>query len=375
MDEKLARDCIEKRKAGVNVNIAILRRTYITELDGVNNFIFSLSEGLENLGHKVHVVTWSFKGVEKPENLTDWAWKTFAAKPEIISLKQNACNGNPWTQISWDWLTNGSKLLKKLDIDAVIINGIIPLRFGGKKIAVNHGIYEMRPNKLQKTIVKRLYKNCTRVCVSQKLAKEFRSFFGLDCTVIPLPLRLSQFKSLKLEERENTILHVGTRRIKNVEKSIEILRELKKKGVNAKLIVVGAKNDYVEGLIQHEKHSNLNIETKYNIPHDALIDLYSRAKAMLLPSKYEGLAYVAIEAMASGTPVVVSAQIPAEAVTNGYNGFRTETYNPTDYAEKLALLLNDEKLWNRLSENAVQSVSQYDHIEAAKKYEKLITCA
>lgn len=193
--------------------------------------------------------------------------------------------------------------------------------------------------------------------------------------MISLPLRLSQFKSLKLEERENTILHVGTRRIKNVEKSIEILRELKKKGVNAKLIVVGGKNDYVEGLIQHEKHSNLNIEAKYNIPHNALIDLYSRAKAMLLPSKYEGLAYVAIEAMASGTPVVVSAQIPVEAVTNGYNGFRTETYNPTDYAEKLALLLNDEKLWSKLSKNATQSVNQFDHIKVAKEYEKLITRA
>jgi glycosyltransferase involved in cell wall biosynthesis len=342
-------------------------------LDGVNNFIFSLAAGLESLGHKVHVISWSFNGVEKPQYLTEWALKAYGAKTNITTLRNRPSESTPWARIAWDWTTKGSRMLKDLDPDGVIINGIIPLRFNGKKIAVNHGIYEMPSNKLTKTIAKYLYKKCIRICVSNKLAQEYSSFFGLDSQVIPLPLRLGMFKSRSIDERENVILHVGTRPIKNLNVSIEAVKMLKKKQIHQRLIVVGPKCDYSENLVKRAREDDVDIETKYSIPLRELAELYGKAKALILPSKYEALAYVTIESMASGTPVVVSNEISTNVVSSGHNGFRINTYNPADYAEALIVLLKDQELWTRFSENAISSVARFDHVEIARKYIELMT--
>ena len=355
------------------MNIAILRRSYITYVDGVNNFIFSLAAGLENLGHSVHTISWSFNGVEKPEDLVDWAQKIYGAKTNITTLRDRPSESTPWTRIGWDWNTKGSKILRDLDPDAVIINGIVPLRFNGKKIAVNHGIYEMSSNRLRKTIARYLYKKCARVCVSSKLAQEYSSFFGLDCQVIPLPLRLGIFKPRSFDERENVILHVGTRPIKNLNVSIEAVKMLTKKRIRPRLIVVGPRCNDSEDLAERARKCGIDIETKYSIPLSELADLYGKAKALILPSKYEALAYVTIESMASGTPVVVSNEISTDVVSSGHNGFRINTYNPADYAEALTVLLKDQELWTRFSENAISSVARFDHVEIARKYIELIT--
>jgi glycosyltransferase involved in cell wall biosynthesis len=355
------------------LKIAILRRCYITYVDGVNNFIFSLAAGLESLGHCVHAISWSFNGVEKPENLTEWAQKTYGAKTNITTIKDRPTESTPWTRIGWDWATKGSKILKDLDPDTVIINGIIPLRFNGKKIVVNHGIYEMSSNRMRKAIARYLYKKCIRICVSNKLAQEYSNFFGLDSQVIPLPLRLKTFKPHSFDERENIVLHIGTRPIKNLNVSIEAVKMLTKKHVRSRLIVVGPKCNDSENLVERARKCRIDIETKYSIPLRELADLYGKAKALILPSKYEALSYVTIESMASGTPVVVSKEIPTDVVSNGHNGFRIDTYNPADYAEALAILLKDQKLWTRLSENAISSVTRFDHTEIAEKYIELMT--
>ncbi len=354
------------------MKIAILRRTYITRLDGVNNFIFSLAHGLESLGHTVQVITWGFQEVERPNDLSKWALEIYGVESEILSLNDKPSEGSPWARIGWDWLTKGSRLLKELNPAAVIINGIVPLKFHGRKIAVNHGIYEMQSNKLNKMIAKNLYKSCIRVCVSNKLSKEYLDFFGLDHEVISLPLRLSMFRSLKLDERDDAVLHIGTRSVKNLKTSIEAIRILRKKGVQLRLIVVGALNSDTESLVKEARQCGVDIETKYGIPNKELVNLYGKAKMLLLPSKYEALSYVTLEAMASGTPVVVSKEIPSDVVYNGYNGFRINTYNPADYAEALAVLLKNQELWTKLSKNAISSVSRFNHMGIAEKYIELI---
>lgn len=357
------------------MKIGLLRRSYITQLDGVSKFIFSLAEGLESLGHEVYVVTWGFHGIESSEELSQWSFKMFGVKGRILSLRRKPCKGTPWTRIGFDWYTKGSKLLRELDLDVVVINGIVPLIFDKRKIAVNHGLYEMHTNRIVRAIAKNLYKDCVRVCVSSKLAGEFAEFFGLPSKVISLPLKLSMFEPLRLCEREQSILHVGTRQIKNIETSIEVLRELKKKQKSLKLIIVGAKNENVEKLSEDARKDGLMVETKFSVTIRELASLYRRVKALLLPSRYEASSYVVLESMASGTPVVVSRQIPREVVVNGYNGFRIESYNPLDYTRALSKLLADDELWTFFSENAVKSVRRFDHIKISEEYAKLASAA
>ncbi len=54
------------------MKIAIIRREYITHLDGVNRFIAWLAEGLIRLGHDVVIASWCYSGSVKREELPRW---------------------------------------------------------------------------------------------------------------------------------------------------------------------------------------------------------------------------------------------------------------------------------------------------------------
>jgi len=53
------------------MKIALIRREYITHLDGVNRFIALLGEGLRKLGHEVEVFSWCYRDVNR-ERLEEW---------------------------------------------------------------------------------------------------------------------------------------------------------------------------------------------------------------------------------------------------------------------------------------------------------------
>jgi glycosyltransferase involved in cell wall biosynthesis len=94
---------------------------------------------------------------------------------------------------------------------------------------------------------------------------------------------------------------------------------------------------------------------------------------LILPSSYEALPYVALEAMACGTPVIVSTAVPEEVVINNFNGIRVGSFNPEDYANALKKLLTDEELWLKISRNGLEFVKQFDYIEIAKRYISIIS--
>jgi len=277
-------------------------------------------------------------------------------------LNSKPCKGGPWLKIAWDWWIKGSKLLSDEKAEAAIVNGIIPLRFK-PKIAVNHGI-TLKPNRLYLLAIKHLYERYDEViCVSSKLRKEVKEILNVDCRVIPLPVKLDLFKPMRYDERENIVVHIGTRPVKNPHISIEVIRILRRRGYDVKLVIVGPPTELprVEG-----------IEYRYSIPEKEKLKLLCRAKALVLPSSYEAFPYVTLEAMACGTPVVVSDAVPEEVVVSGFNGVRVGNYNPKDYANALETLLTDEELWLRLSRNGLEFVKQFDYIEVARKYLNIV---
>jgi glycosyltransferase involved in cell wall biosynthesis len=64
------------------------------------------------------------------------------------------------------------------------------------------------------------------------------STLKLPCKVIPIPLKLDPFKPRSPNERENIVVHIGTRPAKNPQVSIEAIKILRKRGFNVKLIIV-----------------------------------------------------------------------------------------------------------------------------------------
>lgn len=94
---------------------------------------------------------------------------------------------------------------------------------------------------------------------------------------------------------------------------------------------------------------------------DTLPYYYSAAEVVVMPSHYESFGMVALEAMACGTPVIAS-QVGGLAflVQDGVTGYFIPDDDPQALAEKLALLVCNSGLRNRLGQQAADYARGYD---------------
>ncbi len=94
--------------------------------------------------------------------------------------------------------------------------------------------------------------------------------------------------------------------------------------------------------------------------HPLLPYYYSAAEAVIVPSDYESFGMVALEAMASGTPVVAS-EVGGLAflVRDGETGYLIPARDSQALSERLLELLETPQHRQRLGKNAVELAQQY----------------
>lgn len=328
------------------MKIAITRRYDACAPDGVNRFIYNLARGFGKLGVETAVLAYTCRGDPKHLFDTDTTVYTIGGRLGVMAT----------------WLIKGPKALKTLGVDAVITNGVVPIRFKGVKIAVNHGnaIFELRKSVIKRAAAKALYRQYDYViCVSQKVFNEMREV-GLECdAVVPIPLDIERYKPS--EEREPVVLHVGTSQRKRPDISIKTVEILRKRGYDIKLILIGRYNIHKEWATAKEGVSDKELQK-----------LMAKATALIHPSEWEGLPYVVLEAQASGTPVIVGPGVPDEALIDGKTGWKINSHNPEHYADALQTLLDDKELWRQMSKEARTFVEKFRDINIAKQYIELI---
>lgn len=340
------------KRGVVDIDIAIIRRGDLGLVDGVNRFIFTLADGFEKLGRNVVVIGHHVTG-----DLRELR-ELFSVDVDVRVIGDNSDSSSGYIKYMWDWYTRGSRLLSEIKPEMIIVNGVVPLRYRGIKIAVNHGdaIFELREDLLKRIATRRLYSTYDyTVCTSSKVLYEMREV-GIYChEVIPLPLRLEMYKPET--SREKIVIHVGTSTRKNPEISIKTIEILRDMGYDVKLVLIGNYRVDKEWVI-----------VKNRCPDIDLRKLYSEAFVSIHPSTWEGFSYSALEAQASGTPVVVGPGVPDEALIEGKTGFKIRSYDPREYAEKIKLLLEDEYLWSYMSREARKYAENFDHVKITTRY-------
>ena len=124
------------------MRIALIRREFITHLDGVNRFIALLGEGLRILGHEVDIISWCYRGVDR-ERLEEWFKEIYGLDISIPIhiLRKEPCEEVSWVRIAIDWLYKGSRIIKNYYFDVAMVNGVITLRFK-PKIAIASAKYK-----------------------------------------------------------------------------------------------------------------------------------------------------------------------------------------------------------------------------------------
>jgi len=145
------------------------------------------------------------------------------------------------------------------------------------------------------------------------------------------------------------------------EKGLDILIEavsiVRKSIPNVKLMLVGSADppEMRERLAILAKEKGIDDVTVFVgfMPHDKMPYFYAAADVCVLPSKAEAFGISALEAIATGKPVVASevGGIP-EVVKNGLTGKLVKPEDSRELAEALLELLNDEQEVMKMGYNA-----------------------
>jgi glycosyltransferase involved in cell wall biosynthesis len=133
------------------------------------------------------------------------------------------------------------------------------------------------------------------------------------------------------------------------------------------LVVVGSK-DFAHGRFFHEIAS-IGLEdiifTGY-VEHEDLNCLYACAQAFIFPSLYEGFGFPALEAMASGTPVLTSDRTSLPEVA----GKAALKVNPEDtdaIYEGMKLFATDEKARNEFIRKGFERIKHFSWSKTARE--------
>lgn len=255
-------------------------------------------------------------------------------------------------------------------------------RFGEFKL---HHLYQMALTTLVAKNSKRI------ITVSEHSKKDIIEIFDIPESKIEViyPGISNEFKPIedpnKLAEVKNRYnlpdefaLYVGLwRPHKNVHGLIEAyykLLHLPSCPANFGLVLVGP-NDRFEGHIQSRiqqlKLNNRILSTGF-VPDNDLPILYSLAKFLVMPSFYEGFGLPVLEAMACGTPVIVSSTSSLPEVV-GEAGLLVNPHDIDTIVEAMALLLTNDNIRSELSIASIKRTRLFTWTQAALKTSNVYT--
>jgi len=182
---------------------------------------------------------------------------------------------------------------------------------------------------------KALLEKTARVhCVSDDMAKTLLPYLKEQEKIfINYPsIDPAYFKSESMAAKENMGIILSVGRIffqKGFTNGLFTMRLLKQMQVHFKWIIAGTGAKQEELVFKiHQLGLQDNIELAGAIPHATVKKLLQRATVFYLPSVYEGIANVALEAMSMELPVVATRSGGMEEViTHGYDGMLADIFD------------------------------------------------
>ena len=182
----------------------------------------------------------------------------------------------------------------------------------------------------------------------------------------------SRFQN-KPENRDIDIVFIGRLApIKRIDLLLQVTKILADKHFEPKVRIIG------RGPMEEELKS---LSSKLNIDDHVVFagfvpditDELLRAKCFVLTSSSEGLSIAMIEAMLAGAvPVVPNVGDLGDLVEHEANGFLVSSHDAADYAQYLAMLLENEALLTDFSKAANNSALRCDIPQVAGDWDKLI---
>lgn len=199
-------------------------------------------------------------------------------------------------------------------------------------------------------------------CISEETRKDLIKFFPFaesKVSVIPNPI-LGDYTSTPLPNNNPpTILHIGTRPNKNLERVIEAVSTLK-----CHLRILGRLTEEQMELLNRFK---INYSNTFGISDNDIIKEYEKCDIVSFPSLFEGFGMPIIEGQASGRPVLTSNIEPMKSVA----GNCAVLVNPNDIKDirrGFSRLIDSPEYRKVISDKGIVNTEKYSSANIAEQY-------
>ncbi|MEA3420016.1 MAG: glycosyltransferase family 1 protein [Campylobacterota bacterium] len=176
------------------------------------------------------------------------------------------------------------------------------------------------------------------------------------------------------EQKSDYVLYVGSmNEIKNFQALLEIFLTPEFEKIPLKMILPGSstfsEDERITAMIQRAKPAD-NIDIIDRVNQDELKIYYQKAKLFVFPSFHESFGFPPLEAMACGTPIIVSNTTALPEVC-GDAAIYVDPDTIKDIAEKIQMVLEDESLQKALIAKGLVHVKQFTWEKAAEEHLKV----
>lgn len=217
--------------------------------------------------------------------------------------------------------------------------------------------------------------------VSQSLKDDTLQLFDIrkEIHVVPnfidIPKKINRYtkceRDMMAEEHERIVTHISNlRKVKRVKDVIRIFDRIQQK-IPAKLVMVG---EGPERSACEQLSSELGIAEKVIfLGNSNEVDkILCFSDLFLLPSEKESFGLAALEAMASGVPVISSNSGGLSEVNKeGVSGYLSEVGNVDEMAQNALKILSTDETLNQFKKQAIEAAQIFDTKKIVPMYEAL----
>lgn len=271
------------------------------------------------------------------------------------------------------------KEVKKYGVDYLLgtthaYNSLLLFQSKCKRIACEHMNYDACPG-ISKFIRRIIYPKLDAIVLLTKA--DCKKYTFIDETkkfVIPNSLSFTS-ESPAIVKKKRMIAVGRLTNQKGYDLLIDMAIRLKEKLPEWHIDIFGEGEDRekLENLITKNK---VNDFIKINNPvHNIKKELLD-SSIYLLPSRYEGMGLVLLEAQTCGLPIVAfnCPEGPAEVIVNDSNGYLIPIFDTDEFVEKTVKLANDERLRCKFGKEAFADSRRFSETVIYKKWNYLFQC-
>lgn len=333
---------------------------------GAERVLVLLANHFHEQGHVVSIITFNDGDVWKPNEainrvrLHDGRIKNQMIRSTYVLLKHYYIKSNlPDVLISFMTRTN--------------LIGILTARlYGIKVIASEHTNHVIVLDFIEKFTRNYMYRFANALTCLTYYDEPYYKKKKCNVYVMPNPSTYEIYKE-NLRDREKIILTVGALdryHYKGFDNLIIMIAPLLKKHTDWKLKFVGGGTLGLEVLKNLTKLHDIEHQVIFEGFSDEVYKIMRNSEIYVLPSQFEGLPMVLIEAMSQGMTCISFDCVsgPSDIITHNVNGILIENQNFDKLLDGLTMLIENPEKRIELSKNAINALDRFNIKTIYNKY-------